>query len=707
MATWAQAKFDAPARRPSRGMSARLATTLTLAAITIPSIQVCAARLHMEDPASPAARGQVDVPASPSVPTQADSTSSGTAPQAAPDSSTAPTETDAAPAGTLSQTALGRAFPEAEAIFHKDPRWLGADAALSIPLGRDRILWLFGDTFIAKSRAYSRKQSEMVRNTIAIQQGSDLRTASIKFYWGLDRDGTPGSFFPEQGERWFWPGHGIRLDDGPLIIFLYGIVETPGENLGFASARYAVAIIDDPDAPAETWRPLIVEGGSSAFDASPATAVVRDGDWIVAVAIRQEGTHAGALVRWPADELARGDLSGAEWWAGEPRGWVAEAALGPDGPAFVIDDAGSECSLHWDARVEAFVHIASYGFGATTIGLRTAPALTGPWSRQILVYHPPESDGRRPFVYAAKGHPELIGPDAADLVVTYAANSFEFGDLFSPEGQRSLYWPRFVAVPLGPVLEAAAAASVQLLLPPALEPERADLLKAIDQAVAEVVAWFAAAGFRLDPSELIDTAIVYRSSGIARRACAEHWSLKLEDIPETFAGTVDGKTLLLVSPDAFLPIWMRLYPNWPYDEESYPSLIRHELAHRAHALIAVSLTGSEEGMGPRWFYEGLAILCARQFEGKGATGTEWLTGGAPGPDQNGGRDFIHSPLSWGELLSYVAEDQEKMLSFPIYGAMMHALAARFPMRQLIERAGTEGFLDWMATGSAVERPGEQ
>jgi hypothetical protein len=111
----------------------------------------------------------------------------------------------------------------------------------------------------------------------------------------------------------------------------------------------------------------------------------------------------------------------------------------------VIDDAGPECSLHFDARTGVFVHVATYGFGATTIGVRTAPSLTGPWSAPQTVFRPVESDGPRPFVYAGKAHPELTGPEPGDLVVTYATNSFEFGDLFGPAGA-ALYWPRFVAV---------------------------------------------------------------------------------------------------------------------------------------------------------------------------------------------------------------------------------------------------------------------
>ena len=37
-------------------------------------------------------------------------------------------------------------WPQADALFHRDPRWLGSDAAFSVPLRDGRILWLFNDT---------------------------------------------------------------------------------------------------------------------------------------------------------------------------------------------------------------------------------------------------------------------------------------------------------------------------------------------------------------------------------------------------------------------------------------------------------------------------------------------------------------------------------------------------------------------------------
>src|SRR5271156_1316388 len=92
----------------------------------------------------------------------------------------------------LAQTAAP--WLEADRLFHSGPHWLGADAAFSVDLGRGRVLWLFGDSFVASKLGQTRRQSRMARNTAAIQTGYDPSTASIKFYW---RAQGSGSFVPD------------------------------------------------------------------------------------------------------------------------------------------------------------------------------------------------------------------------------------------------------------------------------------------------------------------------------------------------------------------------------------------------------------------------------------------------------------------------------------------------------------------------------
>lgn len=335
-----------------------------------------------------------------------------------------------------------------EALFRQDPRWLGTDGAISNPLDEQRVFWSFDDTFVAATPANSREQSIMVRNSIAIQTGTDPQTAQIRFHWGRRADGSPASFFPEDGDTWYWTGAGIRLPEGPLVVFLFSIRSTPGVGLGFTGDGHALAVITDPDAPVDTWQPKIFKATPSSFDAIPAAALIRNGEHVVGLALRQQGAHAGALVRYRSADLATGDINNPEWWAGKQRGWVAEDELGSDGPEFVIADAGAECSIHWDQRTRSYVHVATYGFGAADIGLRTAPALTGPWSEPEIIYRPPESDLAGVMVYGAMAHPEVSGPGPDDLLVTYATNSFEFDDLFTEHGRNHIYWPRAISVNL-------------------------------------------------------------------------------------------------------------------------------------------------------------------------------------------------------------------------------------------------------------------
>ena len=352
-----------------------------------------------------------------------------------------PPTASGAPAELRVPTMAAEAWPAADALFHRDSRWRGGDAAYSVPLGGDRVLWLFGDSFIATSAAPGRRASRMVRNSIAIQRGLDPSIASMTFGWRTDSAG-PASFFPEDGDRWYWPGRGIRIGRA-LVIFLERVHETPGEGLGFRADGWRLALVEDPDAEPSAWRVRILAPPPGPDSMVVGLAAWRDGPDVVTLGIREPGDHAGFLVRWPATDLARGRLDGARWWAGDSAGWVVTRAL-RGRPAVVIEDAGPECSLHRDPRTGRQVHVRTVGFGASEIGVSFADRPQGPWSGMISVFRPPESDRKDAFVYAGKGHPELAG---ADLVLTYAANTFApFETLVA---DTTLYYPRFVCLRFG------------------------------------------------------------------------------------------------------------------------------------------------------------------------------------------------------------------------------------------------------------------
>lgn len=333
-------------------------------------------------------------------------------------------------ASCASPPATGAAWPEADALFHSDPNWLGADAAYSIDLGAARVLWLFGDSFVATSDAHLRSESKLPRNTVAIQQGYDPSQATITFYWATN-GGVPDSFFPQDGADWFWPAQGIRLGDS-LLIFLSRIAASSG-GLGFAAAGWTAVAVDNPDADPSQWTWTDLAPPANSFGVTFGTAALDDGAWLYVYGAEDAGEHATHLLRFADSDARAGDLSKPEWFANG--NWVAQSAL-TSLPAALFGDGSTEFSV--TANAKGLTEVQSIGFGATTIGLRTAPSFTGAWNSLQSVYTPPESGRDGVLVYAGKAHGELSG---ADLIATYASNDTDFTTLVA---DTSLYYPRFV-----------------------------------------------------------------------------------------------------------------------------------------------------------------------------------------------------------------------------------------------------------------------
>jgi RNA polymerase sigma factor (sigma-70 family) len=78
----------------------------------------------------------------------------------------------------ISVTSTGRT----NSFFRNDKVWRGADGAASVDLGNGRVLWLFSDGFIAADSSASRKNSKMIRNSVAIQVLDETDKAIMLLY---------------------------------------------------------------------------------------------------------------------------------------------------------------------------------------------------------------------------------------------------------------------------------------------------------------------------------------------------------------------------------------------------------------------------------------------------------------------------------------------------------------------------------------------
>ncbi len=323
-------------------------------------------------------------------------------------------------------------WPEANALFTRDSTWIGGDGAYSVDLGGGRVLWLFGDSYIATSPARRRDESFMVRNSLAVQTGYDPTRAFMRFYYGQGPE-HPQSFVPEDGKFWFWPGHGIRRADRALLF--YGRLYQAGEGMwGFATSAWSAFVVENPDDEPSAWRlrEAAVDAESVHVDLMPGGAVLEIGEHLYVYA--NGGDHHDLyLARYATARAMSGDLTRPEWWNGG--GFGAFAGREP-----LLTFGAPEFSIHFAAPLGLYVYTETAGAGASTIAIRTAPSPEGPWSESRDVIRPPESYLEEPFVYAGKAHPELRG---ADLAATYVPSAYEDGP---PDPAEVYYYPRFLRI---------------------------------------------------------------------------------------------------------------------------------------------------------------------------------------------------------------------------------------------------------------------
>lgn len=325
-------------------------------------------------------------------------------------------------------------WPEAEALFHQEPRWLGGDGVYSIDLGQGRVLWMFGDSFIATSSADKRSEAKIVRNSLAIQTGYDPATASMRFYW-TDTGNGPDAFFIDPGaSKWFWPAHGVRIGN-TLLIFLSETQPSTG-GLGFAGSGWKAAAVDNPDATPDAWHVRYLDC-PNAFSLAVGSAVLVVGNYLYAYS-HSDVDNSIYLARFTLADAAQGILTNVEWYDGAG-GWALQSSLSR-APALLMGNGQAEFNVYPNPPHAPFLQVQTIGFGAAALGFRTAGAPIGAWTGPQQFYRPPEDDRSDIMVYSAKMHPMLVAP-GADFVASYSTNSTDFNTLIQ---DTSLYYPRFV-----------------------------------------------------------------------------------------------------------------------------------------------------------------------------------------------------------------------------------------------------------------------
>ncbi len=336
-------------------------------------------------------------------------------------------------------------LPYYNALFERQNGWTGADGAYTVKLSRNRILWLFGDTWYGEIREGRHTNATLVNNSIAIQHGIVPPDASVRFYSGRAPGGQPLAFIrPSDDRGWFWFYDGIEVNR-TLYLCLIQADRTENRNsFGFKIIGTRLGRVANPEESPNNWRisqhqipwERLSPGGDTIFG----SAFLRENNFIyifgttedVVGSIRQK--HM-ILARAPETKLGQFD----QWQFYSAGSWSSDFSE----LSRLAGDLANEYSVSYLAALEEYVAVYSAEGLSKNIVARFAPNPWGPWSEPEVLYECPEASRSADiFCYAAKGHPEL-SPAPDEIIVTYIASSMDFEKIAA---DAKLYRPRFLRV---------------------------------------------------------------------------------------------------------------------------------------------------------------------------------------------------------------------------------------------------------------------
>ena len=331
--------------------------------------------------------------------------------------------------------------------------WLGADAAYSIPLPDGRDVWIFGDTLYGEKRVVRGNAPQMVRNSIGISTCGSGRW-KLTYVIRKDADGRPHDFFPARlPHTWYWAMDGfvVKHDLWVTLLCVRSEPSAKSQAMAFATCGAGLAHIPSPGSDPQKWKmqimPLVADG---AHAYPSATAVVSARNAYI-FALKESGTRPLLATRIPLSGLS--DPAGhLQYLAGNGK-W--KSGFDPQSAKEVMRRGSTELSIRYHPELHKWLAVMfAPGAFTSTILLRSAPRMTGPWTEGQPIYQVPEMQPGKPgydkniFCYAAKEHPEF---ERGDLVFTYVCNTFAVPELATNLG---IYDPRVVRMPM-PVKAAA------------------------------------------------------------------------------------------------------------------------------------------------------------------------------------------------------------------------------------------------------------
>lgn len=334
--------------------------------------------------------------------------------------------------------------PEFDRLFQRTNGWIGADGDFAVALTNGLTLWLFSDTLVGEVRAGRRVNTTMINNSAAWQHGNAPATARVDFFYRQTAEGKPSSLItPADGRGWFWLFDGA-MAGGKLFFFLTQVERANDKTaFGFRQIGTWLGEVSNPFALPTEWHVKQTKIPFTRVDTNEhrffGSSLLATNGFIYIFGTREKKGADRKMILARAPETGLSDFS--LWQFRTRDGWNTNV----DSAASLCSGLATEYSVSWSPMLNRYVLICTENGLSEKILARTAVEPWGPWGDATVVYRCSEAKwNRRIFCYAAKAHP-MLALATNELIVSYAANSFELAQLFD---DARLYWPRFVRLKL-------------------------------------------------------------------------------------------------------------------------------------------------------------------------------------------------------------------------------------------------------------------
>ena len=332
--------------------------------------------------------------------------------------------------------------------------WLAGDAAHSIQLDKNRILWIFGDTWPGSfTDEVLIPDLLYVHNSIAIQYIATDGESKFEFIFGDVEEGR--SFFPQKSEmpgEYLWPTNGIILNNA-LYIFCQAV--SHDETGWFGISGTVIIKVKNKDQHPSKWEKEYFDFNTPAWtDKTPQvqyhSALFKEENFIYFMGFKAypgEGKKEAILARTDTlkflETMNSNDLEHLKRVGDREEEWVKNLAEAKT----IFEPGNTESNIQFIKDWGLYV-TTTYSAIDNKLLLTYSNALVGPWSEPEIIYENPNincPDPRNKCIetYAVRCHPEL-STSVGQIVISYITSyTGEYKD-----APIESYRPRFIKLQL-------------------------------------------------------------------------------------------------------------------------------------------------------------------------------------------------------------------------------------------------------------------